>query len=63
MARPKIYQERRITTAVRLPESLHQRLQEAAQSRDVSVNYLLIKAADHYLRSELVPLEAAASSE
>lgn len=49
MGRPRISDERRIATAVRLPESLHRRLQLAASDRDVSANLLITKAVDDYL--------------
>jgi predicted transcriptional regulator len=49
MGRPRISEERRIATAVRLPESLHRRLQVAASERDVSANLLATKAIDDYL--------------
>ncbi len=51
MARPKKYTEERVTTAVRLPVSLHRRLQEEAEARDVSVNYLVTKAAARMIDS------------
>ena len=57
MARPRIY-DKRITTAVRLPEGIHERLKEAADERDVSVNYLITKALDDYL-GRLVPAKDA----
>lgn len=60
LARPKKYLEPRITTAVRLPAELHRQLQEAAESRDTSLNHLIVKAAAHYL-SRLPPLEAGES--
>lgn len=41
--------EPRVTTAVRLPESLHTRLHEAAAERDVSANLLVTRALDTYL--------------
>ena len=49
MGRPRISDERRIATAVRLPESIHRRLQLAANDRDVSANLLITKAVDEYL--------------
>lgn len=49
MGRPRICDERRIATAVRLPESLHRRLQLAARDRDVSANLLITRAVDEYL--------------
>jgi predicted HicB family RNase H-like nuclease len=48
MARPKVYEEQRITTAVRLPKSTHQKLREEARERDVSVNYLIVRALERY---------------
>jgi hypothetical protein len=50
MARPKLYDEDRVTTAVRLPASLHRELQSAADERDVSVNFLVIKALRRYMQ-------------
>ena len=50
MARPKKYLERRVTTAIRLPERLHRDLEATAQERDTSINHLLVKAAEFYLR-------------
>lgn len=49
MARPKKFHEKRVTTAVRLPEGLHDRLHEAADERDVSVNLLVTRAVSDYL--------------
>ena len=45
-----------MTTAVRLPESMHERLTKEAETRDVSVNLLVTKAIDAYLEA-LVPVE------
>ena len=55
MPRPRKFQDKRITTAVRLPEDLHRRLQETADERDTSINHLMVKAAELYLR-HLPPL-------
>jgi len=49
MGRPRITEERRIATAVRLPESLHERLRLAASDRDVSTNLLVTRAVTEYL--------------
>jgi predicted HicB family RNase H-like nuclease len=57
MARPKTHTEPRVTTAIRLPEDLHERLRDAAETRDTSVNHLLVKAARFYL-DRLPPLDA-----
>lgn len=39
----------RVATAVRLPRELHERLQEHAEMRDVSVNWLVTRAVEHFL--------------
>jgi predicted transcriptional regulator len=57
MARPKIYEEARVTTALRLPESLHDRLRAIAEERDVSVNLIATKAIKEYL-DHLRPVDA-----
>jgi predicted transcriptional regulator len=49
MPRPRVYEEPRIATAVRLPESIHRRLHQAALERDVSANLLVIRAVGSYL--------------
>ena len=49
MARPRTYEEPRIATAVRLPESVHRRLHEAAANRDISVNLLVTRAVTDLL--------------
>lgn len=46
----------RITTAVRLPAPIHERLKEAAEERDLSVNYLVVKAVEEFL-DRLIPAE------
>jgi predicted HicB family RNase H-like nuclease len=56
MARPKLYEEKRIPTAVRIPESLHRQLQEAAEEREISVNLLIVRAIKKHLE-QLPPLE------
>jgi len=49
MSRPRVYDERRVATAIRLPSSLHEELQSAATARDVSVNYLVTRAVAAFL--------------
>ena len=49
MARPRVYEERRVATAVRLPSQLHLRLQDAARTRQVSANLLVERALEDYL--------------
>lgn len=41
----------RVSTAIRLPKDLHAELQRQASEREVSVNYLVTRAVDHYLRA------------
>lgn len=57
MARPKLYEEKRVATAIRLPVSLRSELQEAASERDVSVNLLVTRAISEYL-GRLPPSES-----
>jgi predicted transcriptional regulator len=61
MARPRTYVEARVATAVRLPESVHRRLHEAAVDRDVSANLLITRAVTEFL-DRLTPAEAALTS-
>ena len=49
MARPRTYEEKRIATAVRLPEYIHHRLHEAALDRDISANLLVTRAIAEFL--------------
>lgn len=49
MARPRTFDERRIATAVRMPESLHRRLHDAASDQQVSANLLVTTAVMEYL--------------
>lgn len=49
MARPRICDEPRVVTAVRLPASLRDELSRAADARGVSVNLLVTRAVTHYL--------------
>jgi predicted transcriptional regulator len=50
MGRPRIYEEPRVATAIRLPASLRDELQAAAMERDVSVNFLVTRAVHDYLK-------------
>ena len=56
MARPKVHLEERVTTAFRLPKALHEQLQQAAAERDLSANYLAVKALEEFL-ANLVPAD------
>ena len=49
MSRPKVYDEPRVATAIRLPTSLPGELQTAATERDVSVNFLVTRAVSAFL--------------
>lgn len=59
VARPKISNEPRVPTAVRLPESIHRRLREEAFARDVSANLLMVRAIRGYLDT-LPPVDVVA---
>ncbi len=49
MARPRLVDEPRVSTQVRLPESLYDRLKSAAQDRDVSANLIVTRALTEFL--------------
>jgi predicted transcriptional regulator len=51
-----VHDEERVTTAFRLPKELHARLHEAAAERDLSANYLAVKALEDFLE-RLVPAD------
>jgi predicted HicB family RNase H-like nuclease len=51
----------RVSTAIRLPPDLHAELQRQAEERDVSVNFLVTRAVDHYLR-QLRPADPLANA-
>jgi hypothetical protein len=59
MGRPRLYDEERIATAVRLPASLHRDLHAAAEERDVSANLLIVKAVRRYL-AQIKPVDEEA---
>jgi len=56
MARPKVHHQKRVTTAIRVPEDLHGRLARAAEERELSVNYLVVRAIEDFLQ-RLIPAE------
>ncbi|MCB0986221.1 MAG: toxin-antitoxin system HicB family antitoxin [Microthrixaceae bacterium] len=60
MTRPRIYDEPRVPTAIRLPATLHQRLHAIAAERDVSANLLVTRAVESYL-DHLTPLDHASA--
>lgn len=49
MGRPRIYEEPRVATAIRLPTSLRDELQAVAAEGGVSVNLLVTRAVLDYL--------------
>lgn len=49
MGRRPVSDEPRVVTAVRLPRSLHARLHDVANRRDVSANRLVTRAIAEYL--------------
>lgn len=56
MARPRLYEETRVATAVRLPVAVHRRLHETASARAVSANLLVTRALEEFL-DHLAPVE------
>lgn len=48
--------KRRTATAIRFPEQIHDDLVRAAEERDLSVNYLVVKAVQEFL-PKLIPAE------
>ena len=48
--------KQRTATAIRFPDELHDQLVEAADERDLSVNYLVVKAVQEFL-PRLIPAE------
>jgi Ribbon-helix-helix protein, copG family len=51
MARPTIYDQQRVATQVRLPKDQLDSLKALADARDVSVNFLIMRAVDAYLKA------------
>lgn len=43
--------ERRVATAIRLPADLSKQLRDEAARRDVSMNYLIVRAVTRYLEN------------
>jgi predicted HicB family RNase H-like nuclease len=56
MGRPRVHEEERVATAVRVPKTLHDRARAAAQERQVGVNFLVVRALEEYL-DRLVPVD------
>lgn len=57
MARPKQYHEARVTTAIRLPESIHSALSAEAKAQRVSVNRIVTSVVSEYLNSDRAPVD------
>lgn len=56
MSKPNV--EKRTPTALRLPDSLRERVQRVADERGTSFNHLVIKALELYLEA-LPPLDVS----
>jgi predicted HicB family RNase H-like nuclease len=48
--------KQKTATAIRFPDAMHEELKRAAIERDVSVNYLVVRAVEELL-SRLTPAE------
>jgi predicted HicB family RNase H-like nuclease len=48
--------KQRTATAIRFPDGLHDQLKAAAEERDLSINYLVIKAVEQFL-PRLIPAD------
>ena len=48
--------KQRTTTAIRFPDELHERLKAAADERDLSINYLVVKAVEEFV-DNLIPVD------
>ena len=48
--------KQRTATAIRFPDDLHDQLKRAADERDLSINYLVVKAVEQFL-PRLIPAE------
>jgi predicted transcriptional regulator len=46
----------RTATAIRFPDELHERLRVAAEERDFSINFLVVKAVEDFL-GRLIPAD------
>lgn len=49
-------QSPRVSTGIRLPEALHERLKVEAEQRDLSMNYLVVKAIEDFL-DRIIPVD------
>lgn len=48
--------KQRTTTAIRFPPDVHEQLAAEAEARDLSVNFLVVKAVEQFL-ANLIPVE------
>ena len=46
----------RTTTAIRFPPELHEKLTQAAADRDLSINYIVVKAVEQFVE-RLLPVD------
>lgn len=56
MSRPREYDEDTISTALRLPKSLHELLTQTARDRGLTMNRLVIFALNDYI-PRLLPID------
>lgn len=56
MGRPRQHETPRSATAIRFPQELLARLHTEADARDVSVNWLVTRAVERFLR-DLLPVD------
>ncbi len=47
----------RMTTAIRFPEELHERLRQAADGFGLPINFLVVKAMEDFLNRMIDPAE------
>ena len=47
----------RMTTAIRFPDELHERLREAADSFGLPINFIVVKAMEEFLDRMIDPSE------
>jgi predicted HicB family RNase H-like nuclease len=48
--------KQRTTTAIRFPDQLHEQLKNAAEERDLSINFLVVRACEEFVE-RLLPAE------
>lgn len=61
MGRPRVYDEPRVTTAVRFPVGLRDELKLQASQRDVSLSFLVNRAVIEYLDRLQDPVEVTST--